>query len=419
MAWKFEPGHVHRTVRLGSLHLDFPRLVIALAILAFVAGTWSVDLWLLVVLGLWGLGRLAIGRAFPALRFRFRLDRTHVFAGEWVRMEATVANPAWWPIPWAEIVSRQPDDLAGGMRRVEWLPGGAVRKLPVQLYAQRRGVYRVGDLALRAGDWFGLFRGERVVAPAVDLVVYPRVSRVDAVPEQRRLPEGPRRDRTSPFEDDLPAGLRPYRPGDPRRRIAWRASARHGALLVREMPPVREIATCLFLDLNPGDWMDRAAGPEQAVALAASLMCDQRLAQRPVGLGTWAGTAIKGVRAQANREPARALWLPPLPGETARRAAMRLLAAIEPPPATGPAEAPPFADVARLLARHLPWGAQCIWIVPRDTPELRELAATWQARGHPVTLLCLDRREGPAATRIGGATLRAWEVAHHGHFEIR
>lgn len=410
-------------MRLGSLHLDFPRLVLALAVLALAAGTWSVDLWLVVALGLWALGRLAVGRAFPRLRFHLRLAHTHIFAGEWVQVAATVANPSWWPIPWVEVQSRQPEDLAGGVRRVEWLPGGAVRTLSVQWYAQRRGVYRVGGLTLRGGDWFGLYRGEREVAPTLDLVVYPRTWRIRLAPEVRRLPQGPRRDRSSPFEDELPAGLRPYRPGDPRRRIAWRATARHGTLLVREMPPVREVATCLFVDLNAGEWADRGLGPEQAVALAASLVCDPRLANRPVGVGTWAATAVKGVRGRAEDEPARALWLPPAAGSggtvggAGRRALLRLLAAVEPAP--GPDPGPPFPDVLRLLGRRLPWGAQSIWLVPRDTPPLRALAAAWQARGHQVTLLCLERREGPAVARVGGTTLRAWEVEQRGGFEIR
>ena len=417
MLWDIPKAQIHRAVRLGSLHLDFPRLMIALIVLAFVAGTWSVDLWLLLALGLWGLGRLSIGRAFPSLRFHCRLERTHVFAGEWARMEATVANPSWWPVPWAEIESWQPEDLAGGLRSVQWLPGGAVRRMRVEWYARRRGVYRVGDLALRGGDWFGLFRSERDVAPGLQLVVYPRVWPLHQAPTVRRLPEGPRRDRTSPFEDDLPSGLRPYRPGDPRRRIAWRASARHSALLIREMPPVRETATCLFLDLHPADWMDAGLGREQAVSLAASLVCDPRLDRRPVGVGAWAATAVKGVRGQGGREPERILWLPPSAGAAARRATMRLLAAIE--PASRQAACPTFPDVLRTLGRRLPWGAQCVWIVPRDTPELRALAALWQARGRPVTLLCLEGREGPAATRVGGTTLRAWEVVQRGGFEVR
>jgi uncharacterized protein (DUF58 family) len=111
--------------------------------------------------------------------------------------------------------------------------------------------------------------------------------------------------------------------------------------------------------------------------------------------------------------PGRLLWLPPRSGRADRRGLIRLLAALEPD------GGPPFADLLRALAPRLPWGAQAVWIVPRDRPELRHLAAVWQARGHPVALLCLERREGPAVERLGGATLRAWEVADRAGFAFR
>ena len=404
---------MQRLVQAGGLRWTHPRLVLLLALLALVAGGAATG-WLLLAVGLWAASALVIGRGLPHVRLRLRLERSRLFAGERVRLEAALANPTWWPIPWIEVESRQPEDLVGGLRRVEWLPGGAVRTRMIEWYARERGVYRVGGFRLRAGDWFGLSRAEREVAPALDLVVYPRLHPLSEVPQARRLPEGPRLDRSSPFPDELPSGLRPYRPGDPRRRIAWKASARQGALQVAELPPVRELATCVFLDLQPGSWTDRAAGPERAISLAASLACDLRLGTRPFGLGTWAATRVKGAPLRTLDGPGRLLWLPPRAGRGDRQRLLELLAGVEPDPGAAPLPA-----LLRLFARRLPWGAQCVWIVAEDSPELCQLAAAWHGRGHPVTLLCLERRTGAAARRVGGATLRVWEVVEHGGFEIR
>ena len=128
------------------------------------------------------------------------------------------------------------------------------------------------------------------------MVVYPNVLPLTRTPDARRLPEGPRSDRTSPFADDQPAGLRPYQPGDALRRIAWRASAHHQHLLVHELPPVRERATCLLVDLTLDHCIDRTQGPERALSVAASLASDAGIAARPLALATWAGMGGHGVQ---------------------------------------------------------------------------------------------------------------------------
>jgi len=402
-------------VRTASLRLTYPRLLFFLVLLGMIVGGWAVDLWLLAALGLWGSGRLALASAFPRVRLGLRLTRSRLFAGERAYIEVRLINPSWWPIPWIEVESRQNEDLVGGLRRAQWLPGGAMCTLRAEWFAPRRGVYRVGGFWLRAGDWFGLFHDEREVSASLDLVVYPRVQRLEIAPTAPRLPEGPRRDLGSPFEDDLPAGLRAYRPGDSRRRIAWRASARHGDLLVREMPPVREVVTYLCLDLRPDSWHDAEQGPERAISLAASLACAPILGGRPLGCCAFAATAVRGTRIHNREGPGRLLWLPPRRGAADRRPLLELLAAVEPERASTPA----FPDLLRAVAPRLPWGAQSIWILPEDLPEVRALAAVWQGRGHPVTLLCLDRRQGPAASRIGGATVRTWEVGERAGFTFR
>lgn len=64
-------------------------------------------------------------------------------------------------------------------------------------------------------------------------------------------------------------GLREYTPGDPVRRIAWRASARHGDLLVRQHAAASTSAVRLALRLDP---QLTPAMNEEAISLAAGTL---------------------------------------------------------------------------------------------------------------------------------------------------
>lgn len=396
-------------VGIQALRLSYPRLLMALAVLALVVGGWSVDVWLVMALGLWAAAALAVRRSFRRLRLHVRLEGGHAFAREWLHVRVTLANPGRWPLPWLEVATDQPAGLAGGSRHATWLPGGAVRTLEWRWYAQRRGLYRLGAARLRGGDWFGLQRAERLVHAALEVVVFPRVLAVPRNIDQALLPEGPRREPLSPFADDLPIGLRAYRAGDPLRRIAWRASAHCGEWLVGDLPPVRERARTILLDLRRADWGGRAGEylVEDAISLAASLAWDRACADRPVGLGTWAATRVRDVHLQTKETDPALFWAAPHAGQRARAVLLRALALAE------AADAPPFTQVLRALLPVVPWGSQCIWVVPTDRPELREAALLWQRRGRPVLMLCLDRRTGAPRAEAGGYTLRVGEVRVH------
>ncbi len=95
----------------------------------------------------------------------------------------------------------------------------------------RRGWLDIGRLRVSTTRPLGLARAWAWIWPAAPLLVYP-------APEPRGppLPEG-RGDnaqaRLHPAGDDV-HHLRAYRRGDARRAIAWKPTARHGTLLVRE-----------------------------------------------------------------------------------------------------------------------------------------------------------------------------------------
>jgi len=95
--------------------------------------------------------------------------------------------------------------------------------------AQRRGLMRMGRVMLRTRFPLGLFRAWSYVDLDVACTVYPRPED-PAVPLP--TPSGERGEgAVSALGNEDFAGLRTYQPGDPTRRIAWKADARGSGLM--------------------------------------------------------------------------------------------------------------------------------------------------------------------------------------------
>lgn len=101
----------------------------------------------------------------------------------------------------------------------------------LQLPTTHRGWLEPGRLRISTTRPLGMARAWAWVWPETPLLVYPAPE-----PQGPPLPEGAGGNaaaRLHPTGDDI-HHLRSYRRGDPRRAIAWKPSARHGSLLVRE-----------------------------------------------------------------------------------------------------------------------------------------------------------------------------------------
>lgn len=106
----------------------------------------------------------------------------------------------------------------------------------LQVPTERRGYMPVGRCTLATEYPLGCFYAWSVLHPDVRLLVYPRPA-----PPGRPLPHGSARDaghQPQPGGEDWHS-LRDYRGGDALRRVAWRASARHDRLLVKEFAEPR------------------------------------------------------------------------------------------------------------------------------------------------------------------------------------
>lgn len=116
--------------------------------------------------------------------------------------------------------------------------------------AARRGVYVLGPVALAVGDLVARRAASDELASSVTFLVRPRT--VGAPPLER--PErwgGVERVRAGLTEDPARfAGVRPYAPGDPLRRIHQRASARLGRPVTKRFEPSRDREVLIALDVQ-------------------------------------------------------------------------------------------------------------------------------------------------------------------------
>lgn len=103
----------------------------------------------------------------------------------------------------------------------------------VQLATERRGRVRLERVRVESTFPLGLFTAWTWLHPGLECVVYPRPAPRgrDAPPSDAE--SGSAQDGRATGEEDF-AGLRDFRPGDPPRRIAWKAYARGAGLVVKQ-----------------------------------------------------------------------------------------------------------------------------------------------------------------------------------------
>lgn len=141
---------------------------------------------------------------------------------------------------------------------------------------RRRAVIPVGPVLSVSGDPLGLLRREVAWSETHELIVHPRVTRLDA------LGSGFLRDLEGQSTNHLSSSdiafhtLRDYVPGDDRRFVHWRTSARTGRLMVRQFVDTRRSHAAVVLDLEPSSYEPAETDPEGdelelAVSVAASL----------------------------------------------------------------------------------------------------------------------------------------------------
>lgn len=240
-----------------------------------------------------GLGAVLVALLLTARRPRVAVSRDvfpdRVERGRPALARLRVRNPS---------SRRQPgftaQDAAGPGRQavtVRALPPGGEATYHYELPTSRRGRFTVGPLVVERSDPLALAGWRMSTGEVAALWVHPRRYPVDAVVGGR-----PRHHHEGRAVDDSLRGsadlrdVRPYVVGDEVRHLHWKATARTGQLMVRDYADPHQPRLSLLLDTRSEALT--AAAFEEAVDLAASVLCASAMAGHHSRLLTSSGTDL-------------------------------------------------------------------------------------------------------------------------------
>ena len=236
-----------------------------------------------IAAGLWLLGLFIPRAMLGRLRFARRVNGSwlgadlELYTGQPLQVEIEVTQPAHWPAlqvrgsqacPWAPAPERS---------QAYFVPAIPARGQVVVAFASlaaRRGWFPLEAAPVSTRAPFGLFAARRLVLPdgPPGLLVFPEYRKLGDLSLFDRQPLPERSQDMAGIGAEF-IGVRDFRPGDPRRHVHWRSTARAGRLIVKEFAEERQPGLLLALDLRAGSAL---GGPddtslELAIKLAASL----------------------------------------------------------------------------------------------------------------------------------------------------
>jgi uncharacterized protein (DUF58 family) len=235
---------------------------------------------------------LAVGSAWPWVSTRGLRGRVGFAAGrgregEPVAVSLRVTN--WLPVGAWGVRARA--GLGAGGPALAVVPGWRRSEYTWEFVPGCRGEYPLAAPRLASGFPFGLWEASRPAAVDRPLLVWPAVFPVRSVPEaaaSSRSREGVVPQNRAGTAGDIFA-VRPYRRGDPRRRIHWPQTARFDRLIVCERQATASPRVQIVLDADPaGHRGGRPNGSrEWAIRIAASIV--EGLLAEGVSVGLVAG----------------------------------------------------------------------------------------------------------------------------------
>ena len=147
------------------------------------------------------------------------------FAGDDAEFSFTLAAPS----VREDLVLRAGERAAPAVSLGAGLSASAAVAVPTA----QRGRVRLARLRIESSFPLGLFTAWTWTHPELECLVYPRPAARDREGPPPEAEPGAAHDGRASGEEDF-AGLRAFRSGDPPRRIAWKAWARGGELVVKE-----------------------------------------------------------------------------------------------------------------------------------------------------------------------------------------
>jgi uncharacterized protein (DUF58 family) len=195
------------------------------------------------VMSEWALRGIHV-RRFPPRELHARTDGSVAIEirndQRWLPSYAIVIEDRVIDPPAPTAARRTPERAAGRAFALRVGAGGRVTR-SYRLRPARRGTLRFTQFRVSTRFPFGLFLKSKTLDAPGEVLVYPRLERVPArpAPAATALGDDARASGAGPGSEV--AGLRDFAPGDPLRRVHWRASLRRSQLVVRQPEDERSL----------------------------------------------------------------------------------------------------------------------------------------------------------------------------------
>jgi len=210
---------------------------------------------------------LAVGRTQVAITTE--VDPVRVTVGDPATGRIAVTNESRRPL--LPLLVEMPVGISAARFTLPPLAPGKAHEELFVVPTNRRGVIPVGPATTVQGDPLGLVRRTLRWTDVTELFVHPRTISIESIGA------GLLRDLEGETTQDLSMSdlafhaLREYQPGDDRRYIHWRSSAKAGRLLVRQFLDTRRSHLSIVIDADPASYAGGEGDVETGISAAASL----------------------------------------------------------------------------------------------------------------------------------------------------
>jgi uncharacterized protein (DUF58 family) len=305
-------------------------------------------------------------RTRPELKLQITFDRAKALEGEDVEIDIEVAtNSGTFQVAFVLDaamginITDPPEAVVVGV--------GSPATMRARIRCRRWGAYRLGGGRLQARDLLSAFVYERVIQPTVDLRVYPRPERLRSLlrPHSLRPSFGSLVSRAAGAGLEF-ADIREFAPGDQRRHVNWKATARRGRVHVNLFHPEWNSDVVLLVDTFAEVTGDTQSSLELAVSAATSAAIEFIRRRDRVGLLMVGGTIQ---------------WL--LPGMGVRQ----LYRIVDRLMQTKLAFSYAWPDAHAIPQRVIPPGALLVALTPLVDRRMSAILLDLRARGHDVAVV--------------------------------
>jgi len=175
---------------------------------------------------------------------------------------------------------------------IDSLPQQSEEAVSYRAVCYQRGVFDIGPVEIRREFPFGLFRNRLIFDEFTRIKIYPHLYEV----HDFNLHFGGAKQRIglstiekAGLSNDF-FGIREYVPGDPKRLIHWKSSAKRGTLMVKELekPADFDLTAIIDLDITVGVGLDKYNTFEYSLKIVGSLarlVLQKRYDMRILALG--------------------------------------------------------------------------------------------------------------------------------------